>query len=63
MCIGSLSDDDMILLKLRQLNIENLGNYVNVLSAENGPYDNYNCSKFDKLQEKAIKIGTIFRCN
>ena len=59
MRIGNLSDDDVILLKLRQVNNENLRNDVNALFAENDPKDNYNCSKLENLQEQVIKISAI----
>ena len=59
MRIGNLSDDDVILLKLRQVNNENLRNDVNALFAENDPKDNYNCSKLENLQDQVIKISAI----
>ena len=46
--IGNLSDDDVILLTLRQVNIE-IRNDINALFAENDPKDKCNSSELPNL--------------
>ena len=57
--IDNTSDVDVKLLQSREVSIENLGNDVNVLFAENGTKNQYNCMKLETLKQQLVEISTI----